>query len=363
VTIRKNARRARLSPFGFWLVSCLSLSILFSPVSAWAKEKVLLLSVLREGRPDAKLLKIAQDRLKKAGEELVPSGDLTNTERKCVQQECLLTLAASKGADLVLAGTVQKSKGGNQSLGVLLYDFNKTKAQELSSDCDRCSPDMLSTQLHELFVRALADSRGENSSNAAVAKAQQAEQEKKPVIVLGMTPPKNGTEPVANPGQTDLTTGLKQPFAATTTATQTTTTNSKDPEPLAVVTGGPIPPKPATVEPQPLPPPTVEQPPKPASSSILTLSPKRKVLAGVLGGLALGSLVAGVALTATDGNATGMDCNASSGVPKICVLDNKVPSSIGYVMAGAFTVGTVLTLLWPENKPQVKESSVAEAAK
>jgi hypothetical protein len=33
------------------------------------------------------------------------------------------------------------------------------------------------------------------------------------------------------------------------------------------------------------------------------------------------------------------------------------------VAAGAFTVGTVLTLLWPESKPVAKESTSAEAAK
>ena len=107
----------------------------------------------------------------------------------------------------------------------------------------------------------------------------------------------------------------------------------------------------------------VEKPKLAQPSRGLSLSPKRKVLAGVLGGLALGSLIGAVALTATDGNVTSMDCAASAGVNKICVLDNKIPSSVGYVMAGAFTVGTVLTLLWPESTPQPKASAQAEAAK
>ena len=137
-------------------------------------------------------------------------------------------------------------------------------------------------------------------------------------------------------------------------------------EPMAVVTGGPAPTQAKVETPMQKPLPTievVEKPRLPEKHHGLSLSPKRKILAGVLGGLALGSLVAAVALTATDGNPTTMDCNASAGVNKICVLDNKIPSSVAYVAAGAFTVGTVLTLLWPESKPQVKESAAAEAAK
>ena len=261
-----------------------------------------------------------------------------------------MALAATKGSDLVLAGTVQKVKGGGQSLGVLLYDFSKMKASELSSDCDRCTPELLSQRLSELFSRALAEFRGTAPATQApvVAKVD------KPPITLGSDPVK----PAAAPAQTQAAAGtLKQPWP---------TAQAPVDEPLAVVTGGPVPTQAKQPEPTLKPTPAIEVVQKPQlapTSHGPGLSPKRKILAGVLGGLALGSLIGAVALTATDGNPTTMDCSASPGVTKICVLDNKIPSSVGYVMAGAFTVGTVLTLLWPESKPQPKESASAEAAK
>ena len=370
--IRDAKGKARtLRPSRLWLASLLGLSLVVLPLVAHAKEKILLLSVLKEGKPDARLLRIAQDRLGKTGEQLVPSNELSNTERKCMQQDCLLALAASKGSDLVLAGTVQKAKGGSQSLGVLLYDFNKMKASELSSDCERCTPELLSQRLGELFERALAEFRGAPSTGQGpMASAEQTVKTDKPAAKVDKPPIAIGLEPVkpvvaqaqtggqtqtqAN-GQTQAHPGLKQPFQAPTGDEQ-----------MAVVTGGPLPPHAQASEPAHKPSPAIEvvQKPQPvATHHGLQLSPKRKILAGVFGGLALGSLVAAVALTATDGNQTSMDCSASPGVNKICVLDNKIPSSVGYVMAGAFTVGTVLTLLWPESKPQPKESTSAEAAK
>lgn len=358
LVIIRDAKRyeciARWARSRLWLASLVGLSLLFLPLVSHAKEKVLLLSVLKEGKPDAKLLRAVQDRLAKAGEELVPSNDLTNSERKCMQQDCLMVLAGSKGSDVVLAGTVQKVKGGGQSLGVLLYDFAKMKASELSSDCDRCTPDMLSQRLGELFGRALAEFRGSPSPAQAVAKVERPTPVQTQAQVID---PAKQTVVAHGQVQAQGTGSLKQPWPAGQAPVE---------EPLAVVTGGPLPAQTKPAEPvqKPLPALEVVEKPKLAQPSRgLSLSPKRKVLAGVLGGLALGSLIGAVALTATDGNVTSMDCAASAGVNKICVLDNKIPSSVGYVMAGAFTVGTVLTLLWPESTPQPKASAQAEAAK
>ncbi|HNI59612.1 MAG TPA: hypothetical protein PKO07_06400 [Pseudomonadota bacterium] len=361
MTIREKARKARCAE-GLWLASLLGLGLFVLPLAAHAKEKVLLLSVLKEGRPDPKLLRVAQDRLQKTGEQLVQSNDLSNTERKCMQQDCLLALAASKGADVVLAGTVQKGKGGSQSLGVLLYDFGKMKASELSGDCDKCTPETTTQRLHELFVRALSEFRGAAPTSQAP-------------LVAKNDKPQPGAEGQAQQTQANAQTdtGLKQPFPVGPAQAQAQVQPILPPqvqarpgeEPLAVVTGGPLPPKTQPVEPDQKSNPAidiVQKQPQTVSHG-LQLSPRRKILAGVFGGLALGSLVAAVALTATDGNTTSMDCSAAPGVPKVCVLDNKVPSSIGYVAAGAFTVGTVLTLLWPESKPVAKESTSAEAAK
>lgn len=354
--IIRDAKRyeciARWARSRLWLASLVGLSLLFLPLVSHAKEKVLLLSVLKEGKPDAKLLRSVQDRLAKAGEDLVPSNDLTNSERKCMQQDCLMVLAGSKGSDVVLAGTVQKVKGGGQSLGVLLYDFAKMKASELSSDCDRCTPDMLSQRLGELFGRALGEFRGSPSPAQAVAKV-----EKPTAAQVPVSEPAKQTVVAQSPSPAQSPGTLKQPWPASQAPVE---------EPLAVVTGGPLPAQTKPAEPvqKPLPALDVVEKPKLAQPSRgLSLSPKRKILAGVLGGLALGSLIGAVALTATDGNVTSMDCAASPGVNKICVLDNKIPSSVGYVMAGAFTVGTVLTLLWPESTPQPKASAQAEAAK
>ena len=122
MTIReKNARQARCAE-GLWLASLLGLA--FCPAARRTRqEKVLLLSVLKEGRPDPKLC--ALPKTAKTGEQLVQSNDLSNTERKCMQQDCLLALAANKGADVVLAGRCKSGQRQQSSLGVLLTTLAK----------------------------------------------------------------------------------------------------------------------------------------------------------------------------------------------------------------------------------------------
>ena len=149
--IRDAKRRAKMAQSRLWLASLLGLSLFVLPLHSHAKEKILLLSVLKEGKPDARLLRVAQDRMAKAG--------------------------------------------GGQSLGVLLYDFSKMKASELSSDCERCTPDMLSQRLSELLARALAEFRGTPTpSQAPIATVTQIIVRRRPCSAIfaemGMAMPK-----------------------------------------------------------------------------------------------------------------------------------------------------------------------------
>jgi hypothetical protein len=86
------------------------------------------------------------------------------------------------------------------------------------------------------------------------------------------------------------------------------------------------------------------------------LSPKRKIIAGVLGGLAGVALITGIALTATDGrDTTGCVMKALN---HVCVMDNVGGYATAYALTGALAVGVGFALFWPENPSKPVSSEV-----
>ena len=81
------------------------------------------------------------------------------------------------------------------------------------------------------------------------------------------------------------------------------------------------------------------------------LSPTRKVLAAVLGGLAGAALVSTVALTVTNGHDTPLGCTKRTDVLQDkCILNDTALVASGYVLTGALVVGIGFTLFWPTKK-------------
>ena len=80
------------------------------------------------------------------------------------------------------------------------------------------------------------------------------------------------------------------------------------------------------------------------------LSPRRKLIAGILGGVGIATLITAFALNVTDGRPTTMDCDAGAALTKVCVLDNKVAYTLGYAATSALAVSIGMTLFWPERQ-------------
>jgi hypothetical protein len=79
-------------------------------------------------------------------------------------------------------------------------------------------------------------------------------------------------------------------------------------------------------------------------------SPRRKLIAGILGGLTAVTLATAIGFHVTDGNPTTRDCSADPGMPKYCVLDNRVAYIAGYAATSVLAVSLGMTLTWPEHK-------------
>ena len=117
--MKKHARQGALKGFGwFWLrfLSCRSPHTPGKVLSCRCSG--------RQARPEA--LRVAQDRLaEKPASSSVQNNDLSNTSESACSRIAPFGTGGKQGADVVLAGTVQRGKGGSQSLGVLLTTLAK----------------------------------------------------------------------------------------------------------------------------------------------------------------------------------------------------------------------------------------------
>jgi len=85
------------------------------------------------------------------------------------------------------------------------------------------------------------------------------------------------------------------------------------------------------------------------------ISPKRKLISGVLGALSLAVFATAGAFHGLDGKPTDLSCGAS-GTPQSCVWSTKWFYGSGYGLGSALLVGAALTLFWPtESVPAAAE--------
>lgn len=84
-----------------------------------------------------------------------------------------------------------------------------------------------------------------------------------------------------------------------------------------------------------------------------SLSPQRKVLLGVFGGIGAAALITAIALHAVDGNRTSSTaCNPDPLlVNDHCILKTLPGYATGYALAGGAAIGIGLVLLWPQSAP------------
>lgn len=329
---RCGARAGRLLALG----AALALVLGAAPSVATAAEALLVLGVARDGKADLKLSRQIQDRLGRSGETVTAAPRLTASERLCVAQDCLDTLAAREQASIVLTASVQKSGAGNQAMAALLYDAVRRKPFEASSECERCMPETLALRVGELFERLLKEHR-DRTAGEPMAQAQTAPASGQASQTAGPRP-RPSTEPA-------------RPSPAQTSATATTASPSKPATETPTQQQVLYPPRMQPIEPE-------TEVPRGLESAdhgrrpLLSLSPKRKILAGVLGGVAGAALITAIALNATNGQPTSMDCAATPGTPKFCVTDYRALYGAGYALAGLSLVGLGVTLFWPSGESQ-----------
>ena len=296
-----------------------------------AAETVLTLGVVRDSRFDAKATHAINERLTRGGEILAPAPRLTPAERQCLLPECLEPLAQREKAQLVLMARVQQS-AGFAYIAASLYDVEHKRPLDVSAVCDKCLPEAVALRVGDLYQRLLRDHRdrlraeagraprGEKGAAAAAAKATP-----EPV------PARPGSVPAAAGGTLVASKSEAWPTVSSDAAAPAAAPVERDESPLAVVTKS-----------------TPSRTERRFADRLPPLTPRRKLIASILGGLGAATLVTAVALHITDGQMTTMDCAAGAASAKVCVLDNKIPYTLGYAATSAFAVSIGMTLLWPE---------------
>jgi hypothetical protein len=270
-------------------------------------DPVLSLGVQSSGKYDAKLSAGLRDALAKSGELLVQDGKVTPAERLCTNAECMTQLGSREGAKLVVSTQLRPSGAGSQYLTTVVFDVTRRVPHDEHGVCDRCSPELLSRAISELADRSLRNYRERVAVLAAPAAA--------------------AASPVTAPG----------------------TAEPPTPAPAAAA---PAAPAPAAA-------PANASEPVSSSEDFWARMPKnRKIIAGVLGGALLLTLIPTVALHATDGQETGLSCGSAP-----CILNNQPLYIGGYALSGALAVGLTLTILWPTGKGSSSKTASAVEVK
>lgn len=311
----RSARRS-IPAIARWGVVLLLL-VLTRPVAA--VESVLMLGVLRDGKLDAKVSRAVHERLTRAGETAPPTTHLLASERQCVLPACLDPLAGREKAQLVLSARVQQS-AGFAYIAAFMYDVAHQRSMDVSAVCDKCLPEALALRVGNLYERLLRDYRDRLRAEAAAPRRPI-----KPVAAPSpSSAPPSASAPATPPAAVAQSVPAPPPPAAVPAETTDQVPATRTREPLVILSGN-----------------------RPLDRSY-TLSPRRKLLAGILGGLGLATLAASIALHATDGHTTSLDCAMGSAMSKVCVLDNKVAYTLGYALTSVFAVSVGMTLFWPE---------------
>jgi len=255
-----------------------------------SNERVLVVDVSKGRGSDARLIKGLGEHLMRAG-LLLTEGILSATERTCDGPECFEQLATREGAGLVLTAKIQDSTPGSFFITMALFDAERRAPLQETALCDQCTQEQLGIRIGDVADKLIRQCR----------EARQRPPHAEPPVSVALVPiPAVHLEVSSSPGLSN---------------------------------GGSV--------------------SRDNAGLFAGLSKRRKILAGVLGGLAGATLITSIALSATHRQYTSLPCNAPDG--QGCRLDNLPLFATGYAVTGALAVGVGITLFWPEksNKPQL----------
>lgn len=301
-------------------VGALLVALAMAGATPAAAETLLVLGVARDGKADLRLSRQISDRLARTGETVAPATRLTAKERLCVAQDCLEALAGREAATVVLTASVQPAGRGTQSMAALLYDVVRRKPYEVAGECERCMPETLALRVGDLFERLLKQQREQRGEPLA--------QRRSPAPSVGAPVPVKGPEAMPAPGpapaqlQAVTSRGPAAPQILHPPRLVAVPAAEDDEVPRGIETASPR---------------------RPFGS----LTPTRKRVAGVLGGVAAATLITAISLHAASGQPTGMDCEAAPGAAKFCVSDYRGLYGTGYALAGLSLIGVGVSLFLP----------------
>lgn len=365
-----------------------------SGAHAGEPEPLLFLGIQRSTTIDKLASQIIVEQLQERGETLLPTDGLSDTDRRCRRQQCLSLLAGQRKAVLVLDGDVQQV-GQNRSLRIVmhLYDSRRRQQHEQENLCVDCDETKLGILLANTTTDLLVQYRKMDAAMDQLAALLDAT----PVAMQDRAPaPDKGADksPAKSPGSPAVAPPrptASAPPASTASAPPAPTAESTRVNPAGFLneparpepTSAPLPApeaSPASPAPYALPPGasvlppggpaaySTPMPPLPlplVDDSLLRsrpsahrLSTKRRVVAGVLGGLGAGALAAAIILNVLDYriasdrtyNPSGSPCIDPQYAGQNCVFSTVRLWAPGYGLGGLLLGGMILTLTLPERR-------------
>lgn len=259
------------------------------PPPAPPNERTLVVDVSSKRGPEPQLMRELSQHLRRSG-LMLTEGNALEPMKVCDTPMCLEELARRENAGILLSARVEEGAPTNFAITMALYDAVRRTSLNESADCLQCSPVLLSYKINDLADKLIAQCREGRPATTPTGQA---------LNTPGQTP---------RPIERSVFSG-----------------------PAPVPPGRPI----AAVE----------------KGYFERLSPRRKALASVLGGLAGAALVSSLVLTLTNGRDTPLSCEQRMDVLQDkCILKNTPLFASGYVLTGALVVGIGFTLFWPQKR-------------
>ena len=256
-----------------------------------ANEQVLVVAVSKGHGSDSRLVKGLGEHLQQSG-MLLAEETLSAQDRACESSECIESLANRTNSQLVLTAQLQENAPNTVFITMALFDAVRRAPFQATALCDQCNHEALIGKLSDVADKLIKQSR-----EARQNPIRSTQPPIVPVVPLVSGDPGIGSNHGgSNSGQFPK---IEQGFFA-------------------------------------------------------KLSPRRRVIAGVLGGLAGAALITSIALTATDKQYTSLPCEAMNSAGK-CRLDNVGLYATGYALTGALAIGIGVTLFWPADTAKAQE--------
>lgn len=294
---------------------------LSAPATSFAQsreDRVLVVGVAKGKSVDLRLTKALSEHLERTGSVAVIPNELTTSERLCTDQDCLEVIARRSDAQIVLSAVLQQNAPGSFYITLGLFDVTRRAPFQDSVLCEHCGPAELLAKLSD-------------ATDRLIAKCREGRQEKPTPTAtpaLGLSSPLLPVESVPSVAEPAPATRLIPTIPMDAGAASGSES--------AAVSGSAIPAVPLTPS---------------RATEVGGLSRDRKILLGILGGVAVVALGTAIGLHVKDRSLEpSSSCKLIPGSSiDACVQDNRTLYVTGYSVAAASAIGLGITLFWPRS--------------